>query len=171
MKVNDWEHFLETKPHFVSNFYKIMFKIVKISKHYSILGPIPQVVHINNVSAIFVKKFSWTWENENFCFSPNGNGILTLHKHTLRHTTHMLFLPPKLLCKKMTPHAPLLRNPLSTRRRWNNCQEENANSARYISFYIEIVYICTQISIESVSGEGLQLATRMRHAQNSRAPL
>jgi hypothetical protein len=32
--------------------------------------------------------------------------------------------------------------------------------------YIEIVYICTHIGIESVSGEGLQLATCMRQAQN-----
>jgi hypothetical protein len=32
--------------------------------------------------------------------------------------------------------------------------------------YIEIVYICTHIGIESASGEGFQLATRMRQAQN-----
>jgi hypothetical protein len=37
--------------------------------------------------------------------------------------------------------------------------------------YIEIVYISTHIGIESVSGDGLQLATRMRQAQRCRAPL
>jgi hypothetical protein len=49
--------------------------------------------------------------------------------------------------------------------------EENARFVRYISDYIEIVYICTHIGIESISGDGLQLTTRMQQAQNSRAPL
>jgi hypothetical protein len=37
--------------------------------------------------------------------------------------------------------------------------------------YIEIVYISTHIGIESVSGDGLRLATRMRQARSLQAPL
>jgi hypothetical protein len=50
-------HILLFLAHFVSNFCKNKFENAYFSKHYSILCPIPQVVHIINVSAIF----------DNFC--------------------------------------------------------------------------------------------------------
>jgi hypothetical protein len=49
--------------------------------------------------------------------------------------------------------------------------EKNARSQDIFLDYIEIVYICTHIGIESVSGDGLQLATHMRQAQRCWAPL
>jgi hypothetical protein len=59
--------------HFVSDFRKIMFKIPTLVNIIQAICPIPipQVVHIINVSAIFVNVGKEI--RENFRFNPNGN--------------------------------------------------------------------------------------------------
>jgi hypothetical protein len=80
-------YFLST---FCVKFKKIIFNNnnAYLSKHYSIVCPIPQLVPITNVSAILVdlhkeifakmQKFSRNCGNKNVCFNPNDNCILIL---------------------------------------------------------------------------------------------
>jgi hypothetical protein len=70
------------------------------------------------------------------------------------------------------PELVVSKGPLSTERTVNELPTRKMHASQIIFLgYIEIVYISTHIGIESVSGDGLRLATRMRQAQSLQAPL
>jgi hypothetical protein len=87
-----------------------------VSKNYSILCPLPEVpvVHIINVSAIFLKKFTRIFRENAKIFAKMRKQKVSfqiLWQMNFNITTHTSFILPQnvMLYRKITLLAPLMR--------------------------------------------------------------